>query len=389
MVHYGLRFTRARVAHNAERWDKRFPRCLASGFRPDTDEHAWALLFASALSLNLTNLLMINRRARNPLIQNAAAYSVIAEVIRARIHDASLPPGTVLLEGPLAEIFLCNRSLVTDALTSLQEEGLLSRFEGRGRIVGSRDATPRRVTLTRKMLAVDERDIGVKRIPAWQKIYHIIERDLIYRSVLGQFRINEYELARHCHFGRTVAKDVLTQLQATGIIAKDSRAQWFTVPLDAKRIGDLYALRAQLEPTLVANASLPITALLVMKERLIQAAADYPNVSAAALDRLETDVHVSLLAHGNNPEMLEALKRTRCLLISGKHLLGAAAPYPKTEPFFQEHLGIIQALIDGDSTLAQLEMRRHLQLSKKKVTARLEAIRTRRVITPLSYVEKY
>ncbi len=319
------------------------------------------------------------------------AYAVIAQTLRTRIKRKKLLPGTVLLEGSLASIFGSgSRSPVKQALQQLQEEGILSRFDGRGVIVGSATGPILRVKLTRALLGLDENTPDISRVPTWQKIYHPIERELIFRSAFGRFRINELELSHYYQIGRTVAHEALTQIQSTGILMKGGKAQWFTVPLDAKRLDDLYALRELIEPVLVARAALkiPPDTLAAMKQRLLNAANHYPKVDPSDLDALENDIHITCLEYGHNVEMLEALKRTRCIVILGKHILGKEMPYPKIDPFFEEHLRIIEGLDKRDSERARRAMLTHLHASRKKVAKRLVAFRKSFSMAPVSFVNE-
>ena len=84
------------------------------------------------------------------------------------------------------------------------------------------------------MLDIDEPREALRRSFAWEGIYEEVERAIIHRSAFGRFRVNELELARHYKVGRTVAHDVLTRLQALGIVDKDERQRWTIVSLDPR-----------------------------------------------------------------------------------------------------------------------------------------------------------
>lgn len=317
------------------------------------------------------------------------AYAVIAQTLRTCIKRKKLLPGTVLLEGSLASIFGSgSRSPVKQAIQQLQQEGILSRFDGRGVIVGSAAGPILRLKLTRALLGLDENAPDISRIPTWQKVYYPIERELIIRSAFGRFRVNELELSHHYKIGRTVAHEALTQIQSTGIIMKGGKTQWFTVPLDEKRVDDLYALRELIEPVLVARAALtlPPDMLHAMKQRLLNAIKLYPKIDPSDLYALEDDIHITCLEYGHNVEMLEALKRTRCIVILIKHMFGKEMPYSKIDPFFEEHLRIIDGLDKRDSERARRAMMRHLQAARKKVANRLVAFRKNYSMAPISFV---
>jgi DNA-binding GntR family transcriptional regulator len=305
------------------------------------------------------------------------AYRKIETILLESIESGRLTPGIVLLEGHLAAIFGSSRMPVKQALVHLRDRGLISRFEGRGFVVGPGTAEAQRIPVTAAQLGLETGNPELQKTWAWQRIYDGIERELIFRSALGRFRVNELELARYYNVGRTVAHDVLIQAQSTGLVAKDDRARWYIVPLDEKRICDLYDLRELLEPAALIGALKRITpsALRDMQTRLAEAAALYPDISAAAMDALERDLHVTCLEFGGNREILEALKRTRCLLITAKHMLGDQVSYPPDEPFMAEHLAIVAAMMRGDERTAAEQMRAHLQMARTKVIDRVVAFR--------------
>ena len=306
------------------------------------------------------------------------AYRKIETILFDSIVAGRLVPGTLLLEGDLASIFGSSRTPVKQALEQLQDRGLVSRFGGRGFIVGDSDQDRKRVKLTPNLLGLDQESAELPKVWAWQRIYNSVERELIFRSALGRFRVNELELARYYEVGRTVAHDVLVQAQSLGLIAKDDRSRWYVVPLDEKRICDLYDLRELLEPAALVNALQHIApeTLQAMRQRLVSATQAYPDISPAEMDSLEHDLHVTCLELSGNPEILKALKRTHCLLITAKHMLGDLVSYPSEEPFMAEHLAIFDAMANDDATFVTDQMRVHLRIARTKVLERVALFRT-------------
>jgi DNA-binding GntR family transcriptional regulator len=303
-------------------------------------------------------------------------YRKIAAILHDSIKAGRLMPGTILMEGSLAALFGSSRTPVKQALSDLSDRGVIRRFDGRGFIVGSGKEV-RRVPLTPQQLGLDEANPELPRTWAWQRIYDGVERALIFHSALGKFRVNEVELARHYKVGRTVAHDVLVQAQSTGLLAKDERLRWYVVPLDEKRVCDLYDLRELLEPKAMAASigRVPPNFLTGMVERLEAAIAAYPKVSAAEMDALEHGLHVTSLGYCGNQEIMEALKRTRCLHFTQKHMLGAQVSYPTTEPFMTEHLDVVRAMLRNDPRTVEAQMLSHLRTSRAKVIDRLAVFR--------------
>lgn len=322
-----------------------------------------------------------------PAATAGPAYATIAAQLRKSILANALPTGTVLLEGPLAALFQSSRSPVKRALAELEEEGLVSRFDGRGLLVGT-TAVPRRVKITSDMLLLsDDGGINTKSF-AWQPHYYDFEREIILRSVFGRARINELALARHLDVGRTVAHDLLIHAREVGIVYKDDGSRWWIVPLDEERFEHLYEMRILLEPVAMTSAAdrIPLARLNEIEARLRRAQDNFPMVSGAELDVLEADLHIDCTGFGANPEIIGALKRSHCILVAGKHIQLALGADARVDPFMEEHLEIVAALRDRNPTAVRETLVRHLELSAEKAAHRLAAFRSAQTVAELPYM---
>jgi DNA-binding GntR family transcriptional regulator len=319
-------------------------------------------------------------------VDRTPAYASITERLRHGIETGGLPEGTVLLEGPLASIFGSSRSPVKQALARLEEEGLLSRFDGRGLLVG-KAGEPKRLKITADMLDMDAEAALPPKHFAWQSLYYDFEREVILRSVFGRFRVNELALARHFDVGRTVARDLLIHAQQVGIVTKGEKSHWWIIPLDEARFQDLYELRMLLEPAALETAigAIPPKVLAGMAARLQDGINRSDDAGIAELDVLEGELHIDCLAYGGNPEIVEALKRTRCILVSGKHFQVALQRQPFFDSFMEEHLEIMQAMARQDVGSAKHLLKAHLQASSEKAAERLAAFRATHAVSPTSY----
>lgn len=319
---------------------------------------------------------------------NAPLYRRIAELLRHALGSGKLPTGTVLLEGPLAELLGATRTPVRQALRELETQWLVVRFNGRGLLAGPDAQVPLRIPLTAAMLGLDVMIEPVRKAQGWEIIYHAVEHDIVHLSIFGAYRINEVELARHFGVGRTAARDVLLRLEGLGLISKDERQRWTVTPLDDRRLRNLYELRWLLEPAALSGAarSTPPGEIAAMAERLRKAKHRYPRLTRVELDGLEHDLHVQLLSHCPNDSILESLQRTRCILTLSKHVLGVTAPMPNHDPFMQEHLAIFEALEQEQLAQAQEALKSHLEASYQKVVERVGLIQKRVSAPQLSYV---
>lgn len=310
--------------------------------------------------------------------RKAPLYTLVTDVLRRAIVKGSIEAGAVILEGPVAEILGSTRTPVRQALRELEQEGLVSRFEGRGYVAGPAGSVPRRTRLDAAMLGIEGDAEPVKKTLRWKAIYEEVERDVVHLSIFDRHRVNEIELARHFGVGRMVARDVLVRLESLGLLEKDERQRWGVIPLDADRINRLYELRWLLEPAALRGSAGLVSApeLATITADLSTAIKAYPTVTRAQMDRLEHDLHVGLLARCPNTELLHSLQRTRCILTLSKHVLGVSAPMPSRDPFMSEHRAVLTALAQGDIGSAEALLRKHLENSCDKVTRRVERVRT-------------
>lgn len=313
------------------------------------------------------------------------------EIVAASIKKERLKKGTLLLEGPLAELFGVSRSPVRQALANLHQNGLICTFEGRGYLVGKEPAEVLRRTLKSDDFKLsDDTARAPKKTEAWKSVYDRIERDLLHQSLYGSYRINELELSRHYSISRTVSSQVLTRLSLMGLVERDERSRWQLAQWDENRLAELYEVRRRLEPYVLERAAEFLQPAQIDRyiERLRHAMTTYPNMDSRQFDELESDLHIETLGLCPNRQMLQILRRTHSLLLSGKHILLDKSYFPDEEPFFQEHLSIFENLQDGRTDLAAQSMEAHLVIAERKVKQRLGEFRDQNLIECMPYLER-
>ncbi|ALN74278.1 GntR family transcriptional regulator [Aureimonas sp. AU20] len=309
------------------------------------------------------------------------AYRRIVEALRGQLLSGDLPEGAVLLEGPLAALFGSSRQPVRQALAELEAEGLVRRFEGRGVLAG-RAGGPCRIELTGEQVGAHALEPK-----ADDDLYYRVERELLERALFGRFRVSELALARHHAIGRPSARELLLRARAAGLAEKRD-AHWWTVPLDERRLADLYDLRFLLEPAALrlAAPALPAPVLGAARDRLSRAERRFPRLSTRELDTLEEDVHVTLLRFCPNGEFVEALARARASFVCGKHLQHMLCGPDTVDPFLSEHAAILEALGRGEGDVAAEALAGHLRASRDKGCERLGRHRAGARPPPLPYI---
>lgn len=311
--------------------------------------------------------------SEGPSGRRRPAYALIGDVLRGAIESGRLAPGSVLAESAIATMFEASRSPVRQAFAALEMAGLVHRFDGRGVAVDG--ALPdKRLPVTPDLIGLGE---ARSRDEGWEPFYYALERDIILASLIGRFRVNELALARHFCVGRTVARNLLLRAQGVGLVTKEGNGQWQVIPLDATRIEHLYDLRLILEPPLLRAAigRIPAPILAAMEDRLSDAIRARPDLDIGGLDILENDLHVACLGHGPNTEMAEALCRTRCVLVVGKHIQAALPGSQGFDAFMDEHRRVLEAVRAGDREAACQALSDHLVQSKQNALDRSLAFR--------------
>lgn len=299
-------------------------------------------------------------------------HARIADILAAEIAGGVHPPGRHMVETQLAERFGVSRAPVRLALARLSQEGWLEHVPARGHTVrrdipvadAPDDGDPDHPWV--------DREIGARH--AWETIYADVEDAITARISFGSWQVPETALARTFGVSRTVARDVLARLQGRGLVQMDG-GRWVAPGLSTQRVDELYRLRALLEPAALREigSSLPPGLVATSIRRLEEAAAGHAD--GATLDGLEQDLHVDLLSRCANATLLEAMRQPQSLLIAHRFLYRATAELFETEPFIEEHLGILHALGRGDVDAASALLHDHLMGSRIRAVRRLKALR--------------
>ncbi|MEQ5819351.1 GntR family transcriptional regulator [Halomonas sp. SCS19] len=293
------------------------------------------------------------------------------------MESGSLETGLVLLESNISELFKISRSPVRQTLERLHNEGKISRFDGRGYLVGSQPSDVIRRQLTEKDFAQSSGKMAVRRTDSWRKFAEEIERDIVLCSMLGRMELNELKLAKFLDVSRTTTQKILLHLQSLGVVENNKYSSWTVVPLDDDRLHQLYEARQQLEPFMIAQATekLPSADIKRYIDRLDSAENQYPNIRGELLDELENDLHQHAMIAGGNDEIVTMLQRTRPILLISKHLLGSKIDFPQSDPFFDEHREVFSLMLSRKPTQARHSLFKHLTASESKVQHRLEQFR--------------
>lgn len=303
-------------------------------------------------------------------------YEVIYRVLRQHITEGLLPVGLVVGETALARAFQSSRIPAGAALRRLEEEGLVTRFGGRGVMIGANAATdPLRIDLIEAGLAIaDIRGLEPKTRNRWATIYPEVEHLVAACLPYGRFQLNESLLAEHYGVSRTVAHEVLTALDRTGLVTQDKNQRWYAGPLTPALMREHFELRWLLEPIALeqALARLDQTDLRARQQRIRRVQSG--RRTAANLERLEQDLHVDTVLSCGNSQLRDAIRRSQLPLIAMHETFQRHRDTAEIEIMLAEHLAVFDHLIAGQLSGAQQALERHLRRSVLSNLARLSKL---------------
>jgi DNA-binding GntR family transcriptional regulator len=300
-------------------------------------------------------------------------YEVIYRVLRQHIAGEALPKGLVVGEAAVARAFQSSRAPAGAALRRLKSEGLLQSFGGRGLLIsGGEGREPLRLDLVEAGLTLPETEaLDLKarnrRVRIYPEVEHIVACCLPY----GRFQLNESLLAEHYGVSRTVAHEVLTQLDRTGLVTQDRNRRWYAGPMTPERMREHFELRWLLEPVALDQAFpfLDRDDLAAKRERASSVRTGHR--TPAKLEGLERDLHIDTVLKCPNSRLSDAIIRSQLPLIATHDIFQRHLDTEEVEVMLIEHLSIFENLINGEPQKARTALERHLRRSVDSNVQRL------------------
>lgn len=314
--------------------------------------------------------------AELPRSSASPLYELIYSVLREHLVEGSLLPGLVLGEAAVARAFQASRVPAAAALRRLHREGLIRDFEGRGFVASGDEASePRRVELVEAGLRLPD---GVT-----SKLQRRNQRDHIYPAVehviaailpYGRFQINESAIAEFHGVSRTVAHEVLTRLERTGLATQDKNQRWYAGPLTTPLLRDHFEMRCLLEPVALAQVGPSIDrAELDMKLDRAAATRDGRR-TLEKIERMERDLHSEIILRCRNEQLRESIRRSQLVLIAIHHAFDLYRDAASIDLMIDEHLVILGQLRKGKEAAAARSLEAHLRRSLVQNIRLLESL---------------
>jgi DNA-binding GntR family transcriptional regulator len=298
------------------------------------------------------------RRAPSPL------YETIYDVLREHIVDGSFSPGLVLGEALVARAFQASRIPAGAALRRLHREGLVSDFDGRGYLAGtSSTVAPVRLELAEAGLRLPEAIAGgFKQRNRRDRIYPDVEHSVAACLAYGRFLLNESALAEHYHVSRTVAHEVLTRLERTGLVVQDVNQRWYAGPLTTDLLREHYEVRWLLEPAALLDAATQVTRDEI-EAKLARLAQKASAPSPRRLEQLEADLHVDIVLRCRNRLLRETIRRSQLPILATHATFDRRQVPDEIATMLSEHNTVLRHLGSRRFEAAAAALREHLRRS--------------------------
>jgi DNA-binding GntR family transcriptional regulator len=308
--------------------------------------------------------------------KNAAAgrsprlYQRAFDAIASEIRAGKWSVGARLNETMVAARFGVSRAPARQALAELEALGLVRKGEGRGYHVIAVSAE-QSAELPGGICHPD--DVRLHFLASWELIYRQVELDIVSRTSIASWRVNEAALARSFGVSRTVAREVIARLQQRGIVGKDNAGRWTAPALTETHLGQLYELRWTLEPLALEQAfpRLPEDLLPRLRADLQDAIEAGGEADGEMLDRVEHQLHVTVLGHCGNPPLMQAISLPQAVLVAHHRLYQPKPSVAMEEAFLLEHLAVFDRLMAGMIADAREALQNHLKISRERAMVRV------------------
>jgi DNA-binding GntR family transcriptional regulator len=138
-----------------------------------------------------------------------------------------------------------------------------------------------------------------------------LEEAIRARIVCGELpagsRINEVQVAAALGVSRTPLREALTRLSGESFVEARPKHGFYVRPMSSQELGELYAIRLQLDPWALRLAGLPAPEVVDQLEA-INAALAAATEPTTAIDR-DDEWHLLLLAHCPNRVLLSLIRQ--------------------------------------------------------------------------------
>ncbi len=190
--------------------------------------------------------------------------------------------------------------------------------------------------------------------------YQILKEKLVDCIYPPGSLLNEVQLANELNLSRTPIREAISKLETDGFVKVLPKKGIYVTDITLNDVVQVFQTRAEIEPIALrlAAARLPMEELISFCQKFNEPVADIENSF-----RLDTAMHLFIIEHCGNKYIIDMMRRvyeenTRIIISSKQNQL-------QIHDAKEEHLEILNLLIDGKYAEAEKSMHSHILTCRK------------------------
>jgi DNA-binding GntR family transcriptional regulator len=241
---------------------------------------------------------------------------------------------------------------------------LLRDFNGRGYLTGEAAAEPLRLDLGEAGLRLPPEVAGKLRVRnRRERIYPAVEHVIARALPYGRFQVNESALADYHDVSRTVAHEVLTRLERSGLVTQDLNQRWYAGPLTESGLHDHFEMRCLLEPIALGQVMASVSRDEIEERRKRAEKAATGRQTLERIERLERDLHIDIILRCRNLQLRETIRQSQLVIVAIHHAFDLYRDQAVISLMVAEHIDILGHVLAGRREKAMQAMEAHLSRS--------------------------
>lgn len=193
-----------------------------------------------------------------------------------------------------------------------------------------------------------------------QQTYQLLKERLVDCIYPPGTILNEAQLAAELELSRTPIREAISKLEMEGFIKVLPKKGIYVTDITLNDVIQVFQTRVEIEPVALklAASRLPMEGLISFCQKFHEPITDLQNSF-----RLDTAMHLFIIEHCGNRYIIDMMRRvfeenTRIVISSKQN-------QAKIHDAKQEHLDILNLLIDGKYDEAEKSMRIHIEACRK------------------------
>lgn len=201
-------------------------------------------------------------------------------------------------------------------------------------------------------------------------LFQRLRSEIICGDIASGSKINEAELSRSYHVGRSTVREVLARLESVCLVSRKANASARVIELSVHGLLEIYHVREALEGMACRLAAQNMSDAAIADLRCLLE--EHMQNSALQEGRAyyqkegDLDFHYRLVKGSGNGELVRLLcDELYTKVRMYRYQFGMLSP--RASDAFSEHRHIVQTIADRDGEMAEMLMRRHIRASRINV----------------------